>query len=96
MCILDKTLNDVGPSTRSITQMINVVFCPLPLLYLGMINGGLKHKETYFVTVIAVNKVGLKTVAFSKPLVVDDTPPRVCTLTRHPRLKAVQLLNRST
>ena len=47
------------------------------MIYLGMTGGGLKHKETYFVTVIAVNKVGLKTAAYSAPLVVDTTPPRV-------------------
>ena len=29
-------------------------------------------------TVTAVNKVGLTTTAFSKPLVVDNTPPQVC------------------
>ena len=29
-------------------------------------------------TVTAVNKVGLKTTAFSKPLLVDNTPPKVC------------------
>ena len=43
----------------------------------GMTNGGLKHKETYYVTVVAVNKVGLETTAYSQRLVVDDTPPRV-------------------
>ena len=47
------------------------------MIYLGMTGGGLKHKETYFVTVIAINKVGLKTAAYSAPLVVDTTPPRV-------------------
>ena len=29
-------------------------------------------------TVTAVNKVGLTSTAFSKPLVVDNTPPQVC------------------
>ena len=29
-------------------------------------------------TVTAVNKVGLKTTAYSKPLLVDNTPPQVC------------------
>jgi len=42
-----------------------------------MKNGGLKHRETYYVTVIAVNKVGLKTTSYSKEVVVDDTPPIV-------------------
>ena len=42
-----------------------------------MKNGGLKHKETYYVTVTAVNKVGLMTSAYSKPLTVDNTPPKV-------------------
>ena len=45
-----------------------------------MKNSGLKHQETYYVTVTAVNKVGLATTAYSKPLVVDDTPPQVCSL----------------
>jgi len=52
-----------------------------------MSNGGLKHKETYYVTVIAINKVGLKSVAYSKPLVVDDTPPRVWSLIFCPLIK---------
>ena len=48
------------------------------LLCPGIKNGGLQHQKTYYVTVIAVNKVGLTTMAFSKPLVVDNTPPQVC------------------
>ncbi|KAI0241220.1 hypothetical protein LSAT2_032838 [Lamellibrachia satsuma] len=42
----------------------------------GLKNGGLKHQETYYVTVTAVNKVGLTTTAFSRPLLVDNTPPQ--------------------
>ena len=52
----------------------------------GMMNGGLKHKETYYVTVTAVNKIGLRTTAYSKPLSVDNTPPKV-------RLRDFQLQN---
>ena len=43
----------------------------------GMMNGGLRHKETYYVTVTAVNKLGLRTPAYSKPFTVDNTPPKV-------------------
>ncbi|KAI0215917.1 hypothetical protein LSAT2_032052 [Lamellibrachia satsuma] len=43
---------------------------------IGLKNGGLKHQETYYVTVSAVNKVGLTTTAFSRPLLVDNTPPQ--------------------
>ena len=32
-------------------------------------------------TVTAVNKVGLTTTAFSRPLLVDNTPPQVCVKT---------------
>ncbi|KAI0219234.1 hypothetical protein LSAT2_029194 [Lamellibrachia satsuma] len=42
----------------------------------GMKNGGLKHQETYYVTVTAVNKVGLTTTVFSRRLLVDNTPPQ--------------------
>ena len=52
--------------------------------FVGMMNGGLKHKETYYVTVTAVNKIGLRTPAYSKPLTVDNTPPKV-------RLRDIQL-----
>ena len=62
-------------------------------IYLGLSDGRLKHKDTYYVTVIAVNKVGLKSVAYSKPVMVDDTPPRVWSLTFYPFAKYVDSLN---
>ena len=43
----------------------------------GLMNGGLKHKETYYVTVTAVNKLGLRTPAYSNPFTVDNTAPKV-------------------
>ena len=48
------------------------------LLHVGMKDGGLKHQTTYYVTVTAINKVGLSMTAYSKPLLIDNTPPQVC------------------
>lgn len=53
-----------------------------PMFYvahvLGIGFGGLKHTQTYYVTLTAVNKLGLMTTGYSNAIVVDDTPPRVC------------------
>ncbi len=45
-----------------------------------MKNGGLKHANTYYVTVTAVNKVGRRTSAYSKQVYVDNTPPKASIL----------------
>ena len=43
----------------------------------GMKGGGMKHSVNYYVTVIAVNKVGLQTSSYSSPVLIDRTPPVV-------------------
>ena len=46
----------------------------IPFYILGL---ELEHEQTYFATVIAVNKVGMIVVATSDAIVVDSTPPKV-------------------
>ena len=51
----------------------------LSVYLVGFLNGGLKHQGKYYATVTAVNKLGQMVSAFSAPIVVDDTPPKVYT-----------------
>ena len=46
----------------------------MSILFAGL---SLQHKQTYYVTVVAANKVDLAVQASSSPIVVDDTPPKV-------------------
>ena len=36
----------------------------------------LEHGKSYYVTVTAINTVGMETYAFSGPVAIDTTPPK--------------------